>query len=148
MKLNFVARGLSINSKMKIRARSACVFVCICIIGALSVIYLMIGGPGVGDYLEPLEGDYFYFSDRRMIAKNPRSPKSPSIPSEILEFRHGQGYIIARRKGYPYALDTAVDYWILDTREHRVFGPMDARDYARTRERLKIPDKIVFERRP
>lgn len=113
---------------------------------ALWIGYRLSGGLGMGDYLDPVEGGYFYFSDKRMIASNPRSTTSPSIPSEILEYTHGDGFILARRKGYPYAPETAVDYWILDTRGHRVFGPMTAEEYSEARTKLKVPVAVALTR--
>jgi hypothetical protein len=114
--------------------------------------------PGNGYFSAELVGEYSVHrsSDHEIeiATEGWIDKKPPSIPSKVIECVVHQHLTLAKRQGlqrrspnnpkdtYMEPDPAAFDYWILDTKQPKVFGPMSLAEFNIKREKLEIPASV------
>lgn len=116
-------------------------------------------GPGRSDFSAHLAGDYsIYRTNGLNVVISPQGygPGTPVIPSLIVECATDGRFIIAKRNGMKRRSPNdpkdafedrdpeVVDFWILDTQQPRVNGPLSEAEFARLRRSLGISESVVL----
>ena len=117
-------------------------------------------GPGVSDFSAELCGDYSIFrSSAHQIVILHRSYQyaAPIIPTKVVEVGHDNRFVIAKRNAlerrspdnpndtYMQPTHDIFDYWILDTRIPKVYGPLTQEEFTQKRQELDVPDNVVMK---
>jgi hypothetical protein len=115
-------------------------------------------GVGGADFSARLSGSYYLSrtsTDEVMISPETWNYSIPTIPAKVVECAVDGRFILAKRQAFKttgsdaedirkLSEPGAFDYWILDVREPRVFGPLQETAFARHRQQLGISDSIVM----
>lgn len=139
-------------------------FVTYCVLAGLAFLYVRshpfsFPGPGLSDFSAHLAGDYSIHRNNALdiaISPNSYDTSTPVIPSLVVECATDGRFIIAKRNGLKRRSpndpkDTfedrdpdVVDYWILDSKQPHVDGPLTEEDFIRLRRSLGIDESIVL----
>ena len=123
--------------------------------------------PGHSDFSAHIAGDYsIYRTNGLNVVISPQGygPGTPVIPNLVVECATDGRFIIAKRNGMKRRSpndpkDTSedrdpevVDFWILDTQQSHVDGPLDEAEFTKLRRSLGISESVVlrdvYEYRP
>jgi hypothetical protein len=121
-------------------------------------------GPGVADFSAHLAGDYYLHRTSGynvFIAPEGWNDGTPTIRRLVVECATDGRFIIAKRHGmkprgpndtFEVEDPSHVDFWILDTKEPGVEGPLAESEFTSRRRALKISESVklrdVYEFRP
>ncbi len=124
-------------------------------------------GPGHSDFSAHLAGDYsIYRTSGLNVVISPQGygPGTPVIPNLVVDCATDGRFIIAKRNGVKRRSpnepkDTfedrdleVVDFWILDTQQPHVDGPLTEAEFTKLRRSLGISESVVlrdvYEYRP
>jgi hypothetical protein len=124
-------------------------------------------GPGLQDFSAALPNGYFIYrtsAHQIMIAPQSWNPDTPVIPTKVVELDHDNQFIIAKQQllerrnpnnpndTYEQPKPHAFQYWILDSRLPKVYGPFSHDEFTTERSRLAVPAKLqlhdVYDYRP
>lgn len=127
----------------------------------------MFPGPGAADFSAHLAGDYYIHRTSGLnvfIAPEAWNDGTPTIQALVVECATDGRFIIAKRHGmkrrtpndpndtFEVEDPSQVDFWILDTKEPSVEGPLTESAFANRRRELKISESVklrdVYEFRP
>lgn len=126
---------------------------------ALLVIALGCGfGPGASDFSAKLSNGYFVCrtsAHQIMIApENGWTESTPIIPTKVVELDHDDHFVIAKQQilerrspnnpqdTYEQPKPNAFNYWILDLRTPKAFGPLTLEEWIIERTRLGVDPKL------
>lgn len=116
-------------------------------------------GPGQSDFSAHLAGDYFLIRTSGLhvqISPQSHGDDTPVIPSLVVECATDGRFIIAKRNGLKRRSpndpkDTfedrdpeVVDFWILDTNQPHVDGPLTEAEFISLRRSLGISESMVL----
>jgi hypothetical protein len=116
-------------------------------------------GPGHSDFSAHLAGDYsIYRTSGLNVVISPQGygPGTPVIPNLVVECATDGRFIIAKRNGMKRRSpndpkDTfedrdpeVVDFWILDTQQPHVDGPLTEAEFMKLRRSLGISESVVL----
>lgn len=105
-------------------------------------------GPGMSDFSAALAGDYSVHrtsSAHVIIAPEVWNSGTPIIPTIVVECATDGRFILAKRQGVDTlqkADPTVQDFWILDTKQEEVHGPLAEAEFNRLRASLSIANSI------
>ena len=117
-------------------------------------------GPGVQDFHAKLCGDYSIYRSSAyhiMISPGSYNDTIPHIPTKVVEVGHDNRFIIAKRNElerrspnnpndtYMQPTPDIFDYWILDTKIPKVYGPLTQEEFVQKRQELGVPDNVVMK---
>jgi hypothetical protein len=107
---------------------------------------------GLSDFNAPLTGGYtLWRTSAFRIDITSAGGGDPMIPTMVIECNHDNRFIIAKRqglrgKGIDAEPDPSVfDYWILDTKDPEVHGPLSLKEYSKKREQLRVPSDLALK---
>jgi hypothetical protein len=90
-------------------------------------------GAGLLDFSDKLENGYYYYCNSaidRFIAPKTWNNDTPMIPSKVIKYIEKGNYIIAKREVIQKSINGSriaigiFDYWVLNTSQPEVVGPM------------------------
>jgi hypothetical protein len=105
-------------------------------------------GSGMSDYIEDLSGGYqFIFESKReqLIIGN------HSIPCTVLAYSYNDDYILVFQQPIEDCFITSVknidtlQFWIVDTKQDSLYGPLRMFEYIQKRKELKVPEKLKLK---
>ncbi len=114
-------------------------------------------GPGVQDFVAHIAGDYSILrssAHQIQIASNSRIDSTPIIPTKVIECDTDGRFVIAKRQGlkrrspnnpddtYEEPDPQVFDYWILDTRTPRVYGPLTFEQFTAKKKELALSPSL------
>jgi hypothetical protein len=116
-------------------------------------------GPGLADFSAHLAGDYSIYRTSGlniMISPEGYNDGTPVIPNLVIECATDGRFIIAKRHGMKRRSpgdpnDTSEiedpgveDFWVLDTKEPHVYGPLTEVEFVARRHALGIAESVVL----
>ena len=124
-------------------------------------------GPGVQDFVVRIAGDYSIqrtSAHQIQIAPDGWNDSTPIIPTKVIECNTDGRFVIAKRQGlkrrspnnpndtYEEPDPLVFDYWILDTRTPKVYGPLTVEQFTAKITELNVPSSLrlkdVYSFRP
>ena len=116
-------------------------------------------GPGASDFSAKLVGDYSLnrFSAHEItVTPEVWEDATPRIPAKVVECATDRQFILAKRQRlkrrnqnpqdtYEEPAPGIFDYWILDTADQRIFGPLDELQFAAKRQELTIAETVTLK---
>ena len=118
-----------------------------------------IPGPGLSDFSAHLAGEYSIYRNNGLdvvISPQGYCSGTPVIPSLVVECATDGRFILAKRNGMKRRSpnnpnDTfedrdpeVVDFWILDSRQPHVDGPLTEAEFSKLRRSLGISESVVL----
>lgn len=130
----------------------------------LPFIFIMLGvpfGPGVYDFSYKVAGNYVLERTSAhqvfVVPQDGWSNETPIIPTKVVEIAWNHQFVIAKQQGlkrcYPdnpentYEMpdENVFNYWILDTKQPKAYGPLDKQRFETMRKSLFVPDELVLK---
>lgn len=117
-------------------------------------------GPGLADFSRKIAGDYCIYrtsAHQIMIAPESGSDETLMIPTKVVECDFDSRFIIARRQElqrrspndpndtYMEPVPGKYDYWILDAKTPKVYGPFTLEQFTLRRQSLGVPEKLILK---
>jgi hypothetical protein len=114
-------------------------------------------GPGASDFSAKLSNGYFVYrtsAHQIMIAPDTWSDSTPIIPTKVVELDHDDHFVIAKQQvlerrspnnpqdTYEQPKPDTFNYWILDLKTPKVFGPLTLDEWNTERTSLGVDPKL------
>ena len=136
------------------------------IVGGVAILYLAfmfsnLGfGPGSEDFSVRLAGGYWLNRDSAhaiFISPQEWDSATPVIASKVIACAVDRNLILAKRQGlrrrdsstpndtYEEPAPGVFDYWILDAKTPKVYGPMTLAQFNIKRKALGVPDTVTLK---
>ena len=124
-------------------------------------------GPGMSDFSAQLPHEYFIHRNSAhqiFVSPNSWSPDTPIIPTKVIELDHDDRFVIAKQQllqrrspgnpndTYEEPKPNAFQFWILDLRVPKAYGPLNDDEFPLERTRLGVSENLslhdVYDYRP
>lgn len=104
-------------------------------------------GPGLQDFEYPLSGGYILSrTSADQIQIHPHGGwdnKTPMVHTKVVQVAWNDRWILAKRQ--QLRVENVFDFWILDTKERELYGPLDELSFGSKRNELGLPDALKLK---
>jgi hypothetical protein len=98
-------------------------------------------GPGMADFSYKLSGNYKLFhAGKTEIRSGNSSGGVKIIEPDITGIAWNEDSILVRQK-----IKKSINYWIIDVKTGRMYGPLDEKKFELEKKNLKINDQLKLE---
>ncbi len=108
-------------------------------------------GPGAADYDYRLAGDYELQRSATRYIYILRMPSRPSgskmvVPETVTGIAWDSDFILASRENRESSgASESPDYWVIDVKSEKVYGPLSESEFAEKRKTLRVSEKLKLK---
>jgi len=101
-------------------------------------------GPGMADFSYKLSGDYSLAK-----AGNGRiwSNNKQIVTDDVTEISWDEDFILAKQEVLTKQQNKNINYWIINVKENKTYGPLNEEEFNNKRKELNVNDELKLEKR-
>ncbi len=111
--------------------------------------FCLAGFPGVSDFaFDVADGYQLARTSAHSVMITPKRVGvygKDNIPAEVVRLAWNERFVLAERKPVRGEDTEVLDYWLIDARHEKVYGPFDVPTFERQRMALGVPDSLVLK---
>lgn len=126
-------------------------FLFLLIIG--TILYTGCIGPGLGDYEYDIAGSYKVIrTSVHEVSITTLGSSKTVVPAKVVEIAWDQKFIIAKQlpliknddSNVPIPDENTINFWIIDTSDAKVYGPLANEDFEKNKLTLGVPEDLIL----